>query len=276
MPGQPHLAHSAGAQGFDETVAANRHPFVEQLFVDLEHRALGEEHGTLEHRAKLANVSRPHVRLEPLHRLRGYTVNHLAELPRVPAHEVINQHRDVVTPIDQRGERDPVLEQQAHDRIEPAVCASRVGSREVEAITRTPGTGDAGLTRERSISLEHLLKRGLRLDGSSCTASRNSVPPTASSNLSASGSSEPAPGGVGRMMRAKLGTAHVDERALCGGTPHAARAPQRPLLPREDLSDSSGSVRGASRAMASRSARTATLSPSSGPSTRLRASLRSS
>ena len=89
MLGQPDFAHAAGAEAGHQPVAADREPLVEQLFVDVEHGAPRDEHRAFEHRAQLANVSRPRVRLEPPHRLGRDAVDHLAELSGVCAHEVV-------------------------------------------------------------------------------------------------------------------------------------------------------------------------------------------
>ena len=52
--GTPDLAHAAGAQWFHETVAADREPFVEELLVDLQHRAFRED----ESRARARSAAR--------------------------------------------------------------------------------------------------------------------------------------------------------------------------------------------------------------------------
>ena len=78
------------------------------------------------------------------------------------------------------------------------------------------------------------------------------------------------------MTRVQLGTAHEDERTALVRRRHGGRAPPPPFRLPEDPRGAAARATAASLAMASRRARTAALSPSNGPSTRLRASLRSS
>ena len=95
-------------KGRHEPVAANREPFVQQLVIDLEQRAPAHEDCTLENRPQLANVSRPHVRLESPHGLGRYTIDHLAKLPSVPADEDVDQYRNVLASVHERGHGDLV------------------------------------------------------------------------------------------------------------------------------------------------------------------------
>ena len=85
------------------------------------------------------------------HRLGRDTIDHLAELPGVPADEDVDQNRNVLAPVHERGHGDLVPGEQAKQRTQPRpLCASWVRLRVVEAITRTSGTVASPRARARS------------------------------------------------------------------------------------------------------------------------------
>ena len=114
----PDLAHAAGAQSFHETVAADCESFVEELLVDLQHRALREDDRALDHGPQLADVARPRVPLQTAHRFRRHPVHDLAHLSRLLPHEMIDESGNVLSPVGQRGNRDSICGQHAAERLE--------------------------------------------------------------------------------------------------------------------------------------------------------------
>ena len=118
VPGQPDFAHPARAEERDQAIAAHGDAFVEQLLVDLEDRAPGEKHRTLQHGAKLADVSRPCVDFEPAHGIWRYAIDDLPDLPRMPSHEIVDERGDILSPIGKPRHADAVAGKQTKERQE--------------------------------------------------------------------------------------------------------------------------------------------------------------
>src|SRR5262245_48927430 len=100
VSGEPDFAHPARAKRADQVVAADRERFVQLLPLDLEDGALADEHRSFEYRSQLADVSAPGVRFEATHRVGRHTVDHLAQPSRMPADEMIDECRYVLSPVD--------------------------------------------------------------------------------------------------------------------------------------------------------------------------------
>ena len=134
MPGEPDFTHSSGSQPRNQPVTADRTCVVQQFFVDLEHRAFGDEDRALENGLQLPNVSGPVVAAQPPHRLRRRAFDRLPKLPGVPADEVFDERRDVLSPIFERWHGDLGSAEQRDQRRD----AERLSP--VDAMTRTSGS----------------------------------------------------------------------------------------------------------------------------------------
>ena len=118
--GEPDLAHPARTKRRDQAIAAHGQGFVQLLLVDFEDGALAEEDCTFQHRSQLADVSGPRIGFEPTHRVGRYAVDHLPQPPCVSTHEMIDERRYVLPPIDERGHTDAVRSEQLKERQESA------------------------------------------------------------------------------------------------------------------------------------------------------------
>ena len=96
VPGAPHLAHPALAELLHQAVVAERQPFVQQRRVDFQHGLPCGGHRALDQAVQLADIARPAVPAQPLHRLLGNRLDHGANPARVLAEEEDGNLRDVI------------------------------------------------------------------------------------------------------------------------------------------------------------------------------------